>query len=354
MVLGEHCKLAAGFPPEWWSWWGWLFDGNVGVRCFFFISGYLITWLLAREHDSSGKIRIRDFYARRIVRICPVYFAYLAVLLLLAWATSFHQRPATWIANFTFTTNFAPLEQTSGHLWSLAVEEQFYLLWPFCVVALLRAKRPLRSTLRWLAVPILTAPIIRAVSYVSNRRENWIHSPLLSDYSFFNYFDALALGCMAAILMARAPFYLETLRRRKRAWATLAGVMVLTPYALTRLSVAGEFTVTLGASFVVAGIGILVLQSLLISSYSVRGLDFLRLKGRCLDYVGGFVMSAMVTSELALLVRHPANAVSFDNRAIAERDLQQVDQRLVQALRARFQVIVEVFLDRLHPLGRRR
>ena len=89
LVLGDHCSLAAGFSPRWQSFFDWVFDGNLGVRCFFLISGLLITWLLVRELETTGSVNFRHFYIRRALRILPVYFAFITVVFILSACTSF-------------------------------------------------------------------------------------------------------------------------------------------------------------------------------------------------------------------------------------------------------------------------
>src|ERR1700722_4916065 len=74
MVLGAHAELKSDFPNKAESWFRWICDGNFGVRFFFVISGFLITYLLVREHVQTGGLSVRGFYARRALRILPVYF----------------------------------------------------------------------------------------------------------------------------------------------------------------------------------------------------------------------------------------------------------------------------------------
>lgn len=114
--------------------------GWIGVQVFYVLSGFLITQILEseREHAATGKIFFSRFYTRRSLRIFPLYFAYLSLLQI---ASMFWPHAVTdWSAArgyaATFTTNiglmhkaFRVTEET-GHLWSLALEEQFYLLWP--------------------------------------------------------------------------------------------------------------------------------------------------------------------------------------------------------------------------------
>src|ERR1700736_5409290 len=77
LVIGAHSQITAGFPPVLEPIFKWMFDGNLGVHCFFIISGFLITWLMIRESGKRGYVNLRHFYARRAFRILPVYAAFL-------------------------------------------------------------------------------------------------------------------------------------------------------------------------------------------------------------------------------------------------------------------------------------
>jgi peptidoglycan/LPS O-acetylase OafA/YrhL len=149
---------------------GWKFDpGNVGVVGFFALSGYLITGLLIKEHDQTGGVRMSYFYARRALRLLPalclLLFVWFAVDLIfgngqfLATVPSAHTpgSPVSWItglegvsAALLYVTNWLNVEphwhlwygySPISHLWTLAVEEQFYVIWAPVMILLLRLRR---------------------------------------------------------------------------------------------------------------------------------------------------------------------------------------------------------------------
>lgn len=132
MVLTHHSALAQ--VSGLWS------RGFLGVDLFFVISGFLITTLLLREQERRGRISLTGFYWRRALRILPLYFLVVTlvggyfVLLQGEWDLAAH-----WGAYYLFLANFL-----SSHIpplfpsWSLAMEEQFYLLWPLVMVWLPR------------------------------------------------------------------------------------------------------------------------------------------------------------------------------------------------------------------------
>ncbi|QTX05464.1 acyltransferase family protein [Agromyces archimandritae] len=130
---------------------GWLPGGFLGVDVFFVVSGFLITGLLLRERERDGRIALRSFWMRRIRRLVPALVALLAVIGTAAWLVGGDVQLALGrqlAGAATFTSNWASIlaggsyfDQTAPelfrNLWSLAVEEQFYLVWPILLLGLL-------------------------------------------------------------------------------------------------------------------------------------------------------------------------------------------------------------------------
>lgn len=190
MVLFAHLQGTAGTGnrPMPFAW------GGLGVTIFFVISGYLITSLLLKERAKTGAISLKEFYFRRTVRIFPAQYVYTGAIVLLAAAGVIHLLPGDGLAAATYTMNFrAVREWWLGHTWSLAVEEQFYLLWP-AAVAFLGVTGGLRVAL----ASIVLAPLFRVgVFYL------WPSQRPLTDQAFPFVFDSLATGCALAILRPR-------------------------------------------------------------------------------------------------------------------------------------------------------
>ena len=213
------------------------------------------------EHDQKGRVSLWRFYARRGLRILPVYFAYLAVLAALQAWTPFRQSSAAWIGNLTFTTNFILPNPTCFHLWSLAVEEQFYLVWPGIFVIFGVAKN-LRISIFLLALPVCVAPLARVISYL-HASPSILH-PFFTPFSCFTVFDSLAIGCACAILFVRRGDAVRRLTTiRPRFFVLVAATLVLLPHILNRTLVCAAFTVPLGNSSQGIGLAMILLQGLI-------------------------------------------------------------------------------------------
>jgi peptidoglycan/LPS O-acetylase OafA/YrhL len=177
-------------------------QGDFGVRIFFVISGFLITLLLLREHLEFGSISLRKFYARRMLRIFPVYFAFLAVLGILTIAGLYQDAASSWLGSLTFTRNVVGQGRSAmSHLWSLAVEEQFYLFWPITVIAFGFAGRPYR------ALPVLLTIVVLAfvARLIPCEGNGAVCLRILGEKAGIKYADSLAIGCAAAYFFAYEP-----------------------------------------------------------------------------------------------------------------------------------------------------
>jgi peptidoglycan/LPS O-acetylase OafA/YrhL len=134
--------------------------GSAGVDIFFAISGFLICTLLLREQKKTGRINLRSFYIRRVFRILPPYLLYLAVIGVLASTGYIMVTRQEFISCLLFFRNYLPLQLTrdggwyTGHFWSLAVEEHFYLLWPALLLLLHRRRAALTAIVVILAITI--------------------------------------------------------------------------------------------------------------------------------------------------------------------------------------------------------
>jgi peptidoglycan/LPS O-acetylase OafA/YrhL len=161
---------------------------NLGVRVFFAISGYLITSLLLKEKLRTGAVSLKTFYVRRVLRIFPAFYFFLAVAAILVWLKILPIPKHDFLYAATFTANFRGLNWNLAHFWSLAVEEQFYLVWP-ATFALCGSKRAMKIAVAMLTVwPLLRG--ILALMHIPNP------GPSISA-------DGVMAGCLLALLRPR-------------------------------------------------------------------------------------------------------------------------------------------------------
>ena len=189
--------------------------GALGVRIFFVISGYLITRLILTEFARYGGISLTRFYLRRTFRIFPAFYTLLATVAVANWLGWIKLSGRDFLYAATYTINYMPDRSWEvGHLWSLAVEEQFYLLWP----ALMMLAGPRRAL--WAAAwTVVLSPLIRIVILV------WIPElrPSLGE-AFHTVADPLATGCLLAGLeswMAAREKWKQWLGSPAAAWLPL-------------------------------------------------------------------------------------------------------------------------------------
>lgn len=177
-------------------------NAKFGVILFFVLSGYLISYILLgyKKKINSKKISLKQslkiFYARRTIRIFPLY--YMALLFLLLFNFSNISEKFGWYA-FYSSNIFSYLQQSwdgnIGPFWSLAVEEQFYLIWPFVILLL-----PIKKFFKFSVLLIFLAPFIRLgyLLYAQYSFDNFL--PELSHIMPFASIDSFALGAVLAIL----------------------------------------------------------------------------------------------------------------------------------------------------------
>ncbi|HEX4001243.1 MAG TPA: acyltransferase [Candidatus Acidoferrales bacterium] len=190
IVLITHATYSNGAPvrPNW------IADtyAHFGVGIFFILSGFLITTLLLREQKNTGTVDLKQFYIRRAYRILPVAYLFLVVMALIYHATM-SAGDFVWAA--TYLSSYAPhTPWVLNHLWSLSVEEQFYLLWPLAVVLGPKAQR------RFAWATILISPVCR----YAFTKADFIDGVLRY---FPSVADFVATGCLLALYQPQVQKY---------------------------------------------------------------------------------------------------------------------------------------------------
>lgn len=181
----------------------WVWNSDKSVDVFFVISGFLITGILLKQVDEEGRIRFGHFYLRRFLRLSPAYW-----FVMVAYIAFHLPNTDTIWANFLYVNNFISYDkQAMNWTWTLAIEEQFYLLYPMVLMILIRKTRHylrwmwallgLSFVLRFVVIilddPIRTSPLSRFVL-------DWpyhVHYFSVVYDNFYTRFGALVCGCIA-------------------------------------------------------------------------------------------------------------------------------------------------------------
>ena len=172
----------------------------LGVDLFFVLSGYLITSILLKSVNSA--LYLRNFYWRRILRVFPLYYLCLIIFLVALPLLGFYKKELQfyvdnqlwfwfYLQNWLLCFNFPPMGNLLNHFWSLAVEEQFYLVWPFVILWLRNPKKLLMFMMGVLIVLLVVRSIV------------WMYK--LPQFNYTNFYtftriDGICIGCSIALL----------------------------------------------------------------------------------------------------------------------------------------------------------
>jgi peptidoglycan/LPS O-acetylase OafA/YrhL len=224
-----------------------------GVDLFFVLSGFLITRILLRTRGEPGYFR--TFYIRRALRIFPLYYGVLAICALLSLAVpasrvffpSAHDQVFYWI----YLSNWTPLLATSdqrsiAHFWSLAIEEQFYWIWPFLVWKVRPARLPLVA-----GGCILAASCLRTMLY-SAASEPFIYR------GAFCRMDGLMAGALCALLVCRPEF--QARLRRYIGYLPFVGVVLWEAAVAGGILLKNRFLYSIGFTMIDVAYALLLLS----------------------------------------------------------------------------------------------
>ena len=282
----------------------WLKGGFLGVEVFFVISGYLITLLLIAEKERSGEISLSQFWLRRARRLLPALGV--LMLLLTLWTAIFESDAlgklrgdvlaglfyvSNWYqifigAGYAAANDFAPLR----HLWSLAVEEQFYIVWPLVMLLLLRrGPRRISDTARWLFLASIVVTVVVALLYHPGPVGTFAENP----EAYWQIFGR-------EISKADA-LYLSTVTRAGGLLLGCAFAMVWRPHAIMR----GPLRHKSGLLDMVAILGLawLAVMCVTVGFLDADGADPILFRG-------GFFMTSVATLMMIAAVTHPQTVSS--------------------------------------------
>ncbi|MGK2908834.1 MAG: acyltransferase family protein [Sphingobium sp.] len=190
--------------------------GGLGVTIFFFLSGFLITGLLLKEQEKRGTISLKNFYARRFLRLSPELFFLILVSAAIGWLY-FPVKLTDVVVASTYTTNYYAMYAEAftdarirwSHLWSLAVEEHFYLTFPLIMLFLGNKPRALLAAL----IAICVGCLLWRLHIVQDGAPfGFLQEGTQNPYTYRasdTRMDSIAYGCLTAFLFYRFPFRLK-------------------------------------------------------------------------------------------------------------------------------------------------
>ncbi len=162
--------LPAGLPVYETRYWH-LFSGTTGVRIFFVISGYLITSLLMKEREKYGGIYFKYFFVRRFLRLLPPLLVFYLITIIAMLSGAIPENYIGLVYAIFYVYNFVPNTYYTyelGHMWSLAVEEQFYFTWPFLLNKVKIISRLFKFVILFIVVSIFATTILPQLSIAEN------------------------------------------------------------------------------------------------------------------------------------------------------------------------------------------
>jgi peptidoglycan/LPS O-acetylase OafA/YrhL len=185
-----------------------IFNGELGVLIFFVLSGFLITTLCIKEKVVTKNISLKNFYIRRFLRIVPVAYLFLFVLIILKIIFKLDipyigiLGAALYLTDFS--SYFRKVDFQTGHFWSLSVEEQFYLIIPFIL------KKNYRAYLIVILSIIFLLPVLIALQYQYKSLNNIV---FVAFTHFFIKFQAIAVGCLFSVITFKYPLNINTTQK---------------------------------------------------------------------------------------------------------------------------------------------
>jgi peptidoglycan/LPS O-acetylase OafA/YrhL len=266
--------------------------GGLGVDMFFVISGFLITGLLFTEHADTGRIRLRSFWARRARRLVPALVLLVVVCATIALVAAIAGNggdllvgigpqvlgaatfSSNWLAIATGASYFAQsTPELFRNLWSLSVEEQFYLVWPFVVVLALFIRRPAVRLVIFMLIAITSAGAM-ALLYSPNIDSTRVY------YGTDTHSFGLALGAALAILTSRMPWTELEWARWARRLLPIPGILALGGLIALAILLPAESAMTFrgGLALVAVLTAVTIWGAIIPGSFLGRALDLAPLR----------------------------------------------------------------------------
>ncbi|OSZ80906.1 hypothetical protein CAP36_06605 [Chitinophagaceae bacterium IBVUCB2] len=242
--------------------------GNYGVTMFFTLSGFLITYLLLQEKQNFGRVNIRKFYLRRILRIWPLYYLYLLMAVIVFFfydeqlLNSYFIYYIFLLANIPFI--YGAHNLVTGHYWSLGVEEQFYLFWPWVI-------GKVNKLIVWVSTFIIVFLVVKFIFWQIFKETG---NPIYYNMIHITRFHCMAIGALGAILLFRKNIFFLKCSTHCITQLILWVIIVMIAVNKFRIAVAVDQEI------------FSVVSILLIINVALNPKSFLKLDNAILNYLG--------------------------------------------------------------------
>jgi peptidoglycan/LPS O-acetylase OafA/YrhL len=268
------------------------FPGGHGVMLFFVLSGFLITWLLLKENAKTSTISLGQFFKRRVLRIFPAFYAYWLIAGIFLIAT---RKVVPWnhaISAFFYYSNYfyafnPESNNLFSHTWSLSIEEQFYLCFPFLFFLF---KDNLKALIKTLGVIICSVWIWRFILvYGFDTPDSYIYC------AFDTRIDHLLIGCFLAVAL-RERYLTRFLEfALKNSWMPVLTIILIV-FSVSSGTVFDKYKDTIGFIAEPVLMSVLIVQLILFSSdFWWKWLDW-----RPIKYLGTISYSLYLYQQLTL------------------------------------------------------
>jgi len=238
-------------------------NGNIGVNFFFVLSGFLITYLLIVEKKMNGQIDIKKFWMRRILRIWPLFFACVFFgFYVFPFIKSLFGEPAMETASIgyylTFTNNFNVIQNgfpdasNLGVLWSIAIEEQFYLIWPIILYF-----TPIKKYWIPFSIVILSSLVFRG----------YYNDPMMNEYHTLSCIGDMAVGAFGAWAISEFSSFKKRIENLSKISISIIYILFISAFFLR-----DEFLVSISGVQIIERLffAVLILLIILEQSYSLK------------------------------------------------------------------------------------
>jgi peptidoglycan/LPS O-acetylase OafA/YrhL len=263
-LRGLSIIAVIGFHGEWAGFSG----GGRGVDLFYVISGYLIAWLLLKEKSKYGSVSLKLFYYRRMLRILPAFYVFLAgywIMCQFIFADFKKELGQSLVIAGTYSTNIMigwfNYDVLLAHTWSLSMEEQFYLIFPAVIAFTSRTKAIIIA-----CSVIICLPFWRFIIYMMSDSNISVYR---FAYSPDTRMDTIIIGCLIALIMVDANANKAAKKWFSHASVFVAGIIIIAG-AIILSEQSKFFMSTIGYTLIAAGVSVILLFALSNPDHSVN------------------------------------------------------------------------------------